>query len=420
MVTDYVETLIVGGGQAGLTMSDMLRQRGLPHLVLERGRIAERWRSERWDGLRFQFPNWSVRLPNYPFPHADPDGFATSGEIVDYLEAYARKIEAKVRCGVAVTALRKDELSVGYVAETSAGAIKALNVVVASGPYQKPVVPDLSADLNGLFRVHASAYKQPDQLPPGSVLVVGSGASGAQIAEELVRAGRKVYLSVGRHKRMPRRYRGHDLIWWLATMGLDQTPVAERGPDATLPLITGAYGGHTVDFREFAAQGMILIGRLQSMKDGVLCFANDLAESLAFGDAAYASFLDKVDNYIEQHGIDLPTEPQARTKRPDPACLAEPVRELDKNSIALGSLIWATGYTFDFSWIDLPVLDAGGAPIHDKGIAPLPGIYFLGLPWLSRMSSSFLSGVGNDAARLADIILSRCDHHPAIDAVSQG
>jgi putative flavoprotein involved in K+ transport len=420
MVTDYVETLIVGGGQAGLTMSDMLSQRGLPHLVLERGRIAERWRSERWDGLRFQFPNWSVRLPNYPFPHADPDGFATSSEIVDYLEAYARKIGAKVRCGVAVTALRKNELSVGYVAETSAGPIKALNVVVASGPYQKPVVPDLSADLSGPFRVHANAYKQPDQLPPGSVLVVGSGASGAQIAEELVRAGRKVYLSVGRHKRMPRRYRGRDLIWWLATMGLDQTPVAERGPDATLPLITGAYGGHTVDFREFAAQGMILVGRLQSMKDGVLCFADDLSESLAFGDAAYASFLDKVDNYIEQHGMDLPPEPQARAKHPDPACLADPVRELDKNCIGLGSLIWATGYTFDFSWIDLPVLDARGAPIHDKGVGPLPGIYFLGLPWLSRMSSSFLSGIGDDAARLADIIRSRCDRHPAIDAVSQG
>jgi putative flavoprotein involved in K+ transport len=420
MITDYVETLIVGGGQAGLTMSHMLSRHGLAHLVLERGRIAERWRSERWDGLRFQFPNWSVRLPDYPFPHADPDCFATSGDIVDYLESYARQIGAEVRCGVAVMALRKDELGGCYVAETSAGPIRAMNVVIASGPYQKPVVPDLSADLNGTFRVHASAYKQPDQLPPGSVLVVGSGASGAQIAEELVRAGRKVYLSVGRHKRMPRRYRGHDLIWWLATMGLDQTPVAERGPDATLPLITGAYGGHTVDFREFAAQGMILVGRLQSMRDGVLCFADDLAESLAFGDAAYASFLDKVDNYIEQSGLDLPPEPQARAKHPDPTCLAEPVRELDKNSIDLGSLIWATGYTFDFSWIDLPVLDAGGVPIHDKGVAPLPGIYFLGLPWLSRMSSSFLSGVGDDAARLADIIRSRCDRHPAIDTVSQG
>jgi len=420
MVTDYVETLIVGGGQAGLTMSDMLSRRGLSHLVLEKGRIAERWRTERWDGLRFQFPNWSVRLPDFPFPHADPTGFATSGEIVAYLEAYANQAGAKVRCGVTVTALRRNALDGGYVAETSGGPIKALNVVIASGPYQKPVVPDVPGDLGGIFRVHASAYKHADQLPPGAVLVVGSGASGAQIAEELVRCGRKVYLSVGRHKRMPRRYRGHDLIWWLATMGLDQTPVAKRGPDATLPLITGAYGGHTIDFRKFAAQGITLVGRLQSMRDGVLCFAGDLAESLAFGDVAYTGFLDKVDVYIEQHGMDLPSDPLARAKHPDPACLAEPVREFDKNSIGLGSLIWATGYRCDFSWIDLPVLDAKGAPVHDNGVALLPGIYFLGLPWLSRMSSSFLSGVGDDAAHLADIIRSRCDRQSAIDAVSQG
>jgi putative flavoprotein involved in K+ transport len=419
MVTDFFETLIVGGGQAGLTMSHMLGRRGRQHVVLERGRIAERWRSERWDGLRFQFPNWSVRLPNYPFYCADPDGFATSGEIVDYLEAYARQIGAEVRCGVVVTALRRDELGDAYVAETSAGRIKALNVVIATGPYQKPVVPDLSVDLNGLFQVHASAYRQPNQLPPGSVLVVGSGASGAQIAEELVRAGRKVYLSVGRHKRMPRRYRGHDLIWWLNTMGLDQTPIAERGPDATLPLITGAYGGHSVDFREFAAQGMILVGRLQSIRNGVLGFADDLSESLAFGDAAYASFLNKVDDCIDQHGMNLPGEPQARAKLSDPPVLTNPVRQLDKNSIGLGALIWATGYRFDFSWIDLPLLDADGAPIHDKGVAPLPGIYFLGLPWLSKMNSSFLSGVGDDAARLADIIQSRRDRRPETGTASQ-
>jgi len=399
---EHVETLIVGGGQAGLAMSHMLSRRGRPHLVLERGRIAERWRSERWDGLRFQFPNWSVRLPDCPFPHSDPDGFASSGQIVNYIDAYASQIEAPVRCGVAVTALHQGESGQGFVARTSAGSIQATNVVIATGPYQQPVFPDLPLGDCGLFQLHASAYKQPDQLPSGAVLIVGSGASGAQISEELVRAGRRVYLSVGRHKRMPRRYRGHDLIWWLGAMGLDQTPVEARGPDATLPLITGAYGGHTVDFREFAAQGITLLGRLQVVQDRVLHFADDLRQNLAYGDAAYGGFLDKVDQFVEQNGLSLLAEPRARC--PEPPCVIEPLRQLDHGVIGLGSVIWATGYTFDFGWIDLPVLDRTGRPMHNRGIAAVSGIYFLGLPWLSKMSSSFLSGVGDDAARLADCI----------------
>jgi putative flavoprotein involved in K+ transport len=401
---EYVETLVVGGGQAGLAMSDMLGRRGQPHLVLERGRIAERWRSERWDGLRFQFPNWSVRLPDCAFPHTDPDGFATSGEIVDYLNAYATQIAAPIRCGVTVTALRRNGSGKDYLAATSAGSIRATNVVVATGPYQRPVFPDSSFADDSLFQVHASAYKSPEQLPAGAVLIVGSGASGAQIAEELVRAGRPVYLSVGRHKRMPRRYRGHDLIWWLAAMGLDKTPVKARGPDATLPLITGAYGGHTIDFRDFVSQGVTLLGRLQSVRGGVLHFADDLKESLAYGDAAYDAFLDRIDSWVEQHAMQLPAEPAARAKRPDPPCVSAPLRQLDMRHVGFRSVIWATGYGFDFGWIDLPVLDARGAPAHDRGVAHLPGIYFLGLPWLSKMNSSFLSGVADDAARLADCI----------------
>jgi putative flavoprotein involved in K+ transport len=399
---EHVETLIVGGGQAGLAMSHMLSRRGRPHLVLERGRIAERWRSERWDGLRFQFPNWSVRLPDCPFPHSDPDGFASSGQIVDYIDAYARQIEAPVRCGVAVTALHQGESGQGFVARTSAGLIQATNVVIATGPYQRPVIPDLP--LGGLFQIHASAYRRPDQLPSGAVLIVGSGASGAQIAEELVRAGRRIYLSVGRHKRMPRRYRGHDLIWWLGAMGLDQTPVEARGPDATLPLITGAYGGHTVDFREFAAQGITLLGRLQAVQDGVLHFADDLRQNLAYGDAAHGGFLDRVDQFVEQNGLSVPADPEARARRGEPPCVTEPLRQLDRRVIGLSAVIWATGYTFDFGWIDLPVLHPDGRPKHNRGIAPVSGLYFLGLPWLSKMSSSFLSGVGDDAARLADCI----------------
>jgi putative flavoprotein involved in K+ transport len=404
MAVESVETLIIGGGQAGLTMSDMLSRRRKPHLVLERGRIAERWRTERWDGLRFQFPNWSVRLPDCPFSSSDPDGFATSGEIVDYIEAYARQIEAPVRCGVEVTALRRSAEGESFVALTSTGPIAAVNVVIATGPYQRPVIPDLPLRDRSLFQVHASAYRHPDQLPSGAVLVVGSGASGAQIAEELARAGRQVYLSIGRHKRVPRRYRGHDLIWWLETMRLDQMTIEQRGPDTTLALITGAYGGHTIDFREFATQGITLLGRLQALGDGVLHFADDLGRSLEYGDAAYSDFLERVDRFVDRRGTNVSADPQARAKRRDPPEVNNLVRQIDVSRSGLASIVWATGYRFDFSWIDLPILDACGQPKHDKGIAPVPGIYFLGLPWLSKMSSSFLSGVVGDAARLADSI----------------
>src|SRR6201996_2696983 len=210
MPTETVETLVIGGGQAGLTMSHRLKQRGLPHLVLERHRIAERWRSERWDGISFQFPNWSIKLPDFPFPHQNPDGFATTREITAFIDAYAAFVAPPIRCGVTVTKLRRGD-NARFIAETSDGAIEADNVVVATGPYQRALMPDLLRD-HAIFQLHASRYRNPEQLPEGAVLVVGAGASGAQIAEELRRAGRHVYLSVGRHTRLPRRYRGRDLM----------------------------------------------------------------------------------------------------------------------------------------------------------------------------------------------------------------
>ena len=407
MPIERVETLIIGGGQAGLTMSHRLKQRGLEHLVLERQRIAERWRSERWDGLRFQFPNWSVRLPDFPYPHSDPDGFATSREIVDFISAYADFIAAPIRCGVSVNALRFRDGGCGFIAETPDGSIEADNVVVATGPYQRPVLPAWLRDDAGVFQVHASRYQNPDQLPDGAVLIVGSGASGAQIAEELLRAGRRVYLSVGRHSRLPRRYRGRDLIWWLREMGLDQTPVEARDPARLLPVISGAYGGHTIDFRGFAADGITLLGRIQAAGNGIFDFADDLAETLRGGDTVYANFLDMVDAHIERHALDMPEEPAVRARLPDPPGVTEPRRRLDISADGIGAVIWATGYGIDFSWIDVPVLDPRGGPIHHHGVTGVPGLYFLGLQWLSKMSSSFLSGVGDDAAGIADHIAAR-------------
>jgi putative flavoprotein involved in K+ transport len=273
MAVERIETLVIGGGQAGLVMSHRLKQRDRPHLVLERHRIGERWRSERWDGLRFQFPNWSVQLPDFPFPHSDPDGFSSTAAIVDYIEAYANFVAPPIRCGVAVTRLRRRDGGSGFIAETPDGLIEAGNVVIATGPYQRPILPALLGADTKLFQVHASRYSNPGQLPPGAVLVVGSGASGAQICEELLRAGRRVYLSVGHHTRLPRRYRGRDLVWWLSALGLDQVTVEQRGPSRLLPVISGAYGGHTIDFRRFAAQGVTLLGRVEAARDGVIHFA---------------------------------------------------------------------------------------------------------------------------------------------------
>lgn len=377
MPDETIDTLVIGGGQAGLTMSHRLKQRGIGHLVLERQRIAERWRSERWDGLMFQFPNWSVRLPEFAFPHCDPDGFSDTADIIAFIEAYAAFVAPPIRCGVEVTKLRRD--AGGFVAEFAGGSIAARNVVIATGPYQRPLRPDVLREHPGLFQVHASSYKNPAQLPDGAVLVIGAGASGAQITEELMRAGRHVFLSVGRHNRLPRRYRGHDLFWWLAEMGVDETPVEQRGPTRLLPVISGAHGGHTIDFRRFAADGVTLLGRVTAVRDGVLEIAPDLATNIANGDAYYATFLGIVDDFITARGLDHPHDPLARVRLPDPPCLTAPLAAIDLGAERIGSVIWATGYGLDLGWIDIPVLDANGVPRHRHGVSEVPGLYFLGL-----------------------------------------
>jgi putative flavoprotein involved in K+ transport len=404
MPAERIETLVIGGGQAGLTMSHRLKQRGLAHLVLERHRIAERWRSERWDSLRFQFPNWSVRLPDFSFPHDDPDAFATTSEILSFIEAYAAFVDPPIRCGVAVTRLHRD--GDGFLAETRDGAIVARNVVVATGPYQRPLTPDLLRDEPGLIQVHASRYANPEKLPEGAVLVIGGGASGAQIADELSRAGRRVFLAIGEHTRMPRRYRGRDLTWWFETLHLfDMLP--EQRTTRVNPSISGAYGGRTIDFRDYVDEGITLLGRVTAARDGVLDIADGLAAHLAQGDLVYSFLLDMMDEYVRKRGLDLPEDAAARARRPDPPCVTSPIRKLDLRAENINAVIWATGYGLDFGWIDIPVFDARGEPLHRGGISEVPGLYFLGLQWLSRMKSAFLSYVGDDAADLADHIASR-------------
>jgi putative flavoprotein involved in K+ transport len=397
-------------------MSEQLSRRGLPHLVLERHRIAERWRSERWDGLHANGPAWHDRLPGLPIPGVDPDGFATRAQMVAYFTAYAERIAAPVRCGVSVTALHPRQGGAGFRVETSQGAIEADNVVAATGPFQRPVIPAVVPQSSGIVQMHSNAYRNPAQLPPGAVLVVGAGSSGAQIADELSRAGRRVFLSVGHHQRPPRRYRGRDFCWWLGVLGLWDAPRDPSVKHVTIA-VSGAHGGETIDFRRLAARGVTLLGRLApgqpgAREHGVLRFASDLAASLGQGDASYLALLDAADAYVAREGLDLPDEPAARVIIPDPPCVTEPILAFDPQREGITSIIWATGYALDFGWLGLDALDDRGAPAHRAGVTEVPGLYVLGLSFLSRRASSFIFGVERDAAHLAAHIAARAARTP--------
>jgi putative flavoprotein involved in K+ transport len=404
MSIEKVETLVVGGGQAGLAMSEHLSNCGVPHLVLERHRIAERWRSERWDSLVANGPAWHDRFPGMEFSDIDPDAFAPKERVADYFVAYAEKIAAPVRCGVEVKDVQRNAGGRGFRVETSEGAIEATYVVAATGPFQRPVIPAVVPEDADVMQIHSNAYRNPDQLPEGAVLVVGAGSSGVQIADELLRAGKRVYLSVGPHDRPPRSYRGRDFVWWLGVLGKWDAQTPEPGTEHVTISVSGAYGGQTVDLRRLAAQGMTLLGLTRSFQDGVLNFAPDLADNLAQGDANYLSVLDEADAYVARNGLDLPQEPDARKIEPDPDCVSDPILEINLAEAGIASIVWATGFAVDYSWLKVDAFDEKGRPKHQRGVSAEPGIYFLGLPWLSRRGSSFIWGVWHDAKHLADHI----------------
>ncbi len=404
MGSEKVDTLVVGGGQAGLAMSAHLIDAGVSHLVLERHRIAERWRSERWDSLVANGPAWHDRFPTLEFSDVAPDAFPTKDRVADYFAEFAKQIDAPIRCGVEVLELRRRIGQRGFRAETSAGVIEANNVVAATGPFQRPVFPPLVPPEAGVMQIHSSAYRNPDQIPPGAVLVVGAGSSGGQIADELLRARRRVYLSVGPHDRPPRRYRGRDYCWWLGVLGKWDAAAATPGTEHVTISVSGAHGGQTVDFRRLAARGMTLLGMAQGYDAGRLRFAPDVAQNVAHGDANYLTVLDEADAYVARNGLDLPEEPEARVFPPDPACITDPILELDLRDAGIGAIIWATGYAVDYSWLKADVFDATGRPVHQRGVTAEPGLYFLGLPWQSRRGSSFIWGVWHDARYLADQI----------------
>jgi putative flavoprotein involved in K+ transport len=402
-MAEQTDVLVVGAGQAGVAMSEHLSAKNIPHIVLEKGRIAERWRSARWDSLVMNGPAWHDRFPGLEFS-SGPDGFPGKEEVADYFVDYAKKFNAPVREGVEVKSVAKHGEKHGFHVETSAGPIEARFIVAATGPFQTPIIPPVVPETAPVLQMHSTGYRNPAQLPEGAVLIVGAGSSGSQIADELLRSGRKVYLSVGPHDRPPRRYRCRDFVWWLGVLGKWDAVSPPQGREHVTIAVSGAYGGKTVDFREFASRGMILVGSTQNYKEGVLTFADNLKTNVENGDANYLSVLEEADAFVKRNKLDLPEEPEAKIIRPAPDCMINPLASLSIADANIKTIIWATGFALDYGWLKVDAFDDTGKPIQQRGVSKEPGVYFLGLPWLSRRGSSFIWGVWHDAKFIADQI----------------
>ncbi len=404
MNNHHYPVVIIGGGQAGLAMSWSLTQKNIRHIILERNELAWAWRQQRWENFCLVTPNWQCKLPGFPYDGGDPHGFMVRDEIVNYIERYARSFNAPVLEGVNVKHVEKT--IDGFQLQTSAGVFSAEQVVIATGNYHRPRFPDIAAQLpEGPVQIHSADYKSAKQLPEGEVLVVGSAQSGAQIAEDLHLAGRRVHLCVGSAPRVARFYRGRDVVDWLDDMGhykltVNDHPMGEEARRKTNHYVTGRDGGRDIDLRAFALQGMKLYGRLLEYRNGVLITANDLKKNLDGADAASQKIKDSIDSWISTQNISAPTE-----ERYSP--LWEP--ESTPNNIDLmdiSAIIWAVGFHTDFSWVDLPAFNEHGYPIHARGVSVQPGLYFLGLPWLWTWGSGRFEGVGEDAQWLAEAIAS--------------
>jgi putative flavoprotein involved in K+ transport len=402
----HYPVVVIGGGQAGLSMSFVLKKRGIGHAVLEKHRIANAWRTQRWDSFCLVTPNWQCRLPGHPYAGADPHGFMVKSEIIRYIEDYAAAFEPPLHEGVSVTSLQRDAAGI-FQMKTTAGDISAGQVVVAIGGYHVPVIPRLAERLPGrIVQLHSSEYRSARELPVGEVMVVGSGQSGCQIAEDLHLAGRRVHLCVGSAPRTARWYRGKDVVEWLDRMGhydlpVHQHPLRERVRAKANHYVTGRDGGRDIDLRKLALEGMRLYGRLRNVRGCVLELGADLRRNLDQADASAASIKASIDKYIAATGIDAPAEaPYRPVWEPPPQ---EPL-ELDCDTSRLSAVIWSTGFRSDWSWIEIPVFDGRGYPGHKRGVTSVPGLYFLGLPWLYTWGSGRFSGVARDAEFIAEQI----------------
>jgi putative flavoprotein involved in K+ transport len=397
-MSEFHDVVVVGGGQAGLVASHALTERGVDHVVLERARVGERWRTERWDSLRFQFPNTVLTLPGMPYEGQEPDGYAHYSEVLQWVERYAARVRAPVREHTPVTSV--ELRSTGWLVRTAQGAIRCRAVVLATGPFQSPRVPAMAAGLpETVHQLHSAEYRRPDLLPEGAVLVVGSGASGAQIAEDLLAAGRRTYLCVSRHRRVPRRFLGRDVFTWLVEIGLMDRTRADW-VDGQMPptvLVTGVGGGHDLNVRDLGEQGTTLLGSLRGVTGDHLALADDAEMILAAADAMCEETVRAISAHAAAQGFDVPPL-QAGPGVPagvHPSTLS--IREA-----GITNVIWSTGYSFDYGWVHAPCFDGAGQPLQRRGIGQVQGLYFLGLHWMHTFKSGTFLGIGDDAAYAID------------------
>jgi putative flavoprotein involved in K+ transport len=393
-MTEQIDVVVVGGGQAGLAVSYFLKQAGVEHVVLEAGRVAETWRSRRWDSFRLVTPNWSMKLPGAEYDGPDPDGFMPLSEIVDRIQGWADSFRAPVRTGVEVRGLKR--ANGGFELAVAGEKLQAGTVVVATGAYQRAHFPrgaEMVPPSVGHFL--AEEYDNPDTLPPGAVLIIGSGQTGCQLAEELHETGRRVFLACGRTIWSPRRLGDRDCVWWMEKSGWFDRPVdALSSPAARLlsnPALTGHDGGHDLNLRSLHGIGVELVGRFIGADSHRVYFADDLAASADFGDARMRDFYKFIERACEAAGWPAPD-----FEMPEPIRMTVPT-ELDLERENITSIVWTSGFRPDYGWVDIPVFDDMGFPIQKDGATSVPGLYFCGVHWLRKHKSAILYGVGEDA-----------------------
>jgi putative flavoprotein involved in K+ transport len=399
---EKIETVVVGGGQAGLATSYHLKQLGREHIVFEAAEQAgNAWRNDRWDSFTLVTPNWSVQLPGAHYDGNDPDGFMPKDEIVAYFERYVETFNLPVQFGTPVLEVTPLD-GRGYQVRTSGKTYQANNVVMATGSFQKPRIPAYSANIpEGIMQLHSGHYRNPSQLPDGAVLIVGAAQSGMQIAEELYQSGRTVYLVTGAAPRVPRRYRGRDIVSWMVDSGfLDQPLEKLPSPKARLrgnPQASGKDGGHNLNLHQFAHDGIQLFGHIAGAHDGKVFFAPDLKENLAASDKLEKDFIAMTDAYIEANGLDAPPEELPNLQD---GFSVKVIPELDLKAANIHTIIWAMGYTADYSLVKLPLTDDDGFPIQHRGLTQYPGLYFVGIHWLTKRKSAILLGVNEDVEHI--------------------